>query len=365
MQSTSQFAVVVATASLGAGGAERVLCWLANRLQSAGHRVAIVRLESSDRPVFYPLDPAIEIVSLGMSGGSSGLLSGILANLRRVLRLRATFAALKPGRILGFGTETNVLCLLASLGRWTTVVAERSDPNSYPASRLWRRLRDVIYPIAAKVVFQTETARQCLSSRLDSVVIPNPVLAPLPPNSKDPEPEPRDLVAMGRLGQEKGFDVLLDAMARLPPRFADVTLRILGEGEARPELEAQAARLGLAGRVEMKGLVANPTPYLRAARIFVLPSRFEGFPNALCEAMALGLPAIASNCMGGPAEIVRDGIDGLLTPPGDADALAAAIAGLLDDGSTRAKFAENAKQIIHRYSADNSFEKWAAAIRAE
>jgi glycosyltransferase involved in cell wall biosynthesis len=321
-----------------------------------------VRLESGDRPVFYPLAPAVELVSLDLQAASAGIAAGAIANLRRIVRLRATLARLKPDRIVGFGTETNVLALLAAGGRWPVIAAERCDPDFYPASRLWRRLRNWTYPRAAKVVLQTAAARGTLSARLNSVVIPNPVPVPPPAQPADPRPAPTGLVAMGRLTHQKGFDVLLDALARLPARHGATTLRILGDGEARDDLAAQAACLGVAGRVEMPGVVAAPAAYLRAATIFVLPSRYEGFPNALCEAMALGLPVIASDCPSGPAEIVHNGIDGLLVPPDDASALSDAIVRLLDDAGMRNAMAARATAITRTLSEDSIFAMWRSAL---
>lgn len=338
-----------------------MLAWLAGRFAAAGTRTTILRFDAPSRPIFYRLDPAIELISLDLAVESSGVLGAIAANARRVRRLRAALGASAPDRVIAFTTETAVACLLAAAGSWPTIVAERCDPQFYPVRPVWRKLRDWTYPFAARVVFQTEAARTTLSPTLRGVVIPNPVATP--PADVGSLPPPVDIVAMGRLTPQKGFDVLIEALARLPGRHAGARLRILGEGEARAALTERARVLGAAARVEMQGVIDNPAPYLRAARIFVLPSRYEGFPNALCEAMALGLPVIASDCPSGPREIVRDGTDGLLVPPDDPDALAAALTRLLDDPELRAALGARATDIANRFSADAVFTAWRAAIQ--
>ena len=154
-------------------------------------------------------------------------------------------------------------------------------------------------------------------------VIPNAVEAP--PNaasiaarattSSDPS-RPRWIVAMGRLARQKGFDLLIDAFSRIAGRHPQWSVKILGEGPARASLKKLIAEKGLAGRVVLAGWEPDPVFVLRQSDLFVLSSRFEGFPNALLEAMACGLPSISFDCPSGPAEIIRDTIDGLLVAGG-------------------------------------------------
>ncbi|USI72466.1 glycosyltransferase [Sphingomonas morindae] len=134
------------------------------------------------------------------------------------------------------------------------------------------------------------------------------------------------ILAMGRMVPQKDFATLVDAFARFAPGAPDTKLIILGEGPLRPALEAQIAAAGLADRIALPGFVDNPLPWLRAARLFVLSSRFEGFGNVLAEALACGTPVASTNCPFGPDEILEDGRFGPLVPVGDAGALAEAMA---------------------------------------
>jgi glycosyltransferase involved in cell wall biosynthesis len=163
---------------------------------------------------------------------------------------------------------------------------------------------------------------------------------------------------MGRLSAEKGFDLLLDAFARIAPQHADWSLKILGQGPLRPALQAQALRLDLGERVQFTGEVADPFPILRVADLFVFPSRSEGFGMALAEAMACGLPAVSFDCPSGPRDIVRDGIDGILVPPEDVVALAAALDRLMGDAQERERLAVRAPEVTVRFSRERILSLW-------
>jgi glycosyltransferase involved in cell wall biosynthesis len=167
---------------------------------------------------------------------------------------------------------------------------------------------------------------------------------------------------MGRLSREKGFDVLMRAFARCAATRPDWSLLIAGEGEERAHLVDLRGRLGLAARVRLPGRVADPGGLLRRADLFVLPSRHEGFPNALLEAMACGLPVVAFDCPSGPAEIVRPGQDGLLVPACDEEALAAAMRRLMDDEAERRRLGARAVEVLERFGLDRVMAAWETVV---
>jgi glycosyltransferase involved in cell wall biosynthesis len=135
---------------------------------------------------------------------------------------------------------------------------------------------------------------------------------------------------MGRLTRQKGFDVLLDAFKRLLDD-RDARLIIIGDGQDRASLQAQAERLGISDRLLMPGFQTNPYPWLARADLFVLSSRWEGSPNALTEALALGVPCVATDCPSGPAEVLGESGAGPVVPVDDAAALSAAMSAMLAD----------------------------------
>lgn len=352
--------------SLGAGGAERVLTGLANAWAGRGDAVTLLTFDDGSRPPFHPLDRRIRHLPLGIAGRSATPLHGLVNNRRRVQVLRRAFRENAPDAVVSFMVTSNVLALLAArpLGL-PVVVSERSDPAAFDVGRWRAALRARLYPHATAVVVVTEAARRALPARLreDAVVIPNPVFPP--PGDLEREPRSGDrrrLVGLGRLSREKGFDVLLDAFARVAEVNPGWTLTIWGEGEERGRLEAQRAQLGLEGRVKLPGATRDPYRALAAADLFVLPSRFEGFPNALCEALACGVPAIAFDCESGPREILTDGVNGLLVPAADPAALAATLERAMGDPALRDRLAAAGPAIVERFGLEAILDRWECCL---
>lgn len=207
-------------------------------------------------------------------------------------------------------------------------------------SHAWARLYRGLYPTADTVVCQSDHMKNDLAqtfgvARQDMVRIYNPVdLAHLLRLAEGDSPflgGGIQLVASGRLEHAKGFDVLLSAVALVRKRIPEVRLTILGEGNLGEALRTQSKSLGLQGTVTFSGFVLNPYPYYAHADLFVLSSRYEGLPNAMLEAMALGAPVIATDCPGGVREVVRHSPVHRLVPVEDPSSLAAGIITMLQE----------------------------------
>ncbi len=352
--------------ALSGGGAERVFCTLADHWAASGRDVTAITLGTADSDVFR-LDARVRRVALGLMQESQGPWQRVRNTWTRLRRLRQAIRDAGAPRVISFTDKMNVLTLLACRDAPRhVVIAERSDPRHQSLGPVWEWLRRRTYPRCGVWVVQTQSVARYASRLVPSrpvVVIPNAVA---PPAAAVPPPERRRsrIVGVGRLSPEKGFDLLIRAFARLSPWYPEWTLQILGEGPQRRVLEQLADSLGVRNRVQLAGWTDGPQAALLQASAFVLPSRYEGFPNALLEAMACGLPCVASDCESGPAEIIRDGVDGLLVPPEDVDALAEALRQLVSDQAHRARLGRRAEEVVSRFSPDAFFARWDDVLAA-
>jgi glycosyltransferase involved in cell wall biosynthesis len=217
------------------------------------------------------------------------------------------------------------------------------------------------------MVVQNQQVRAFFQPMLGEKVrlISNPVLPPVLETGETPFLPARPVVlTAGRLAREKGYDLLIRAFAQVHDHYPDWHLLILGEGLQRAELEKLVAAFGLEGKVFLPGVVKNPYDYYRKADVFVLPSRYEGLPNALCEAMVCGLPVIAANCSAGVSEVVEDGVNGVLVSPEDIDGLSAALDSLMADPERRARLGQQASKVGTRFGVERVMQMWEDLVKA-
>lgn len=357
--------ITLIISALGPGGAERVMSIMANYWAAHAQHVTLVTVGSLDTD-FYALDPRVQRVGLGLMGYSSNFLAAVRNNVMRVRRLRQAIRTSQPDVVLSFVDRTNVLVLVSTLGLgMPVIVAEHTDPRQHAVGFIWAGLRRLLYPQAAAIVVLTQGLRPWAEHfvKKETVhVIPNPVQVPATSfesnGAQEPRGSGRTVAAMGRLSPVKGFDLLLKAFARCVEKHTDWSLMILGEGDERLRLEAMASDLGIKDRVTMPGLAKDPLRILSGTDLFVLSSRYEGFPMALVEAMACKLPVISADYPSGPRDIVRDGVDAILVPPNDVNALAGAMDRLMANQAERQRLGANAVQVIERFSIEKIMNTW-------
>ena len=343
----------IMTRNMAGGGCERVISILAAGLCAQGVEVSI--LTEYAHPSAYPLPPQVRLLPLSPKEAMSARdIPGTYAALRRLVRRE------RPDLVLAMPEKVNVWTVLFLLGTGIpVVVSERNDPRRHPENRIKRLLRQLAYPFAAGFIFQTRQQRDYFSPRIRArgVVLDNPL------DCKElPEPyrgqRKKEFVAAGRLEPQKNFPLLIAAFGDFYRRHPDWRLTIYGEGSLKAALTVQAQALGVDGAVSLPGRTEQLSLALLTAGAFVLSSNFEGQPNVLLEAMALGVPCVATDCpVGGPGALIRHGVNGLLTPVGDQAALTEALCRMAEDPAAACNMGAQAAAIRERMDADRVITK--------
>lgn len=354
--------IVLVTGGLDCGGAQRVLTDMANYWAGEGWRVTVATWSGPELADFYTLLPNVVRVWLNVETRGASPFAAALAFVRRISRMRALLRESAPDAVLSFIDVSNIHTVIAAFGLpLRLVISERTHPGlNRTIGWHWRVLRRLCYRRADRVVAQTGDAARWLERHCGArvAVIPN-FLRTLPVPARQRE---RLIVAIGRLSREKGFDVLLDAFARIRDRCPDWRLCIIGAGPERAALGERARRLKLADCVDLVGQVQEIEPWLARAAIMVHPSRREGFPNAVLEAMAMGVAVICAHCQPGLQELIEDGLNGLLVPVDDPDTLARAMLELIAHPDVREGLGAEAGKIRQRHAPGALMEKWEACI---
>jgi glycosyltransferase involved in cell wall biosynthesis len=354
--------------SLSSGGAERVTANLANHWADKGWDITVVTLAPQNND-FYALHPVVKRIALELAGDSGNVLAGLWQNLRRVFALRRVLRQFQPTIALGMTTTANILLALATWGlpQVHAIGSERIHPPQWPLGVIWEGLRCRTYDRLAAVTALTRESADWLKTHTGArrvPVIPNPTLWPLPMQAPRITPDSlcqsgrHLLLAVGRLEAQKGFDWLEDVFINLAKIYPDWDLVILGEGPHRATLQDQVRAAGLEKRVFLPGRAGNVSEWYERADLYVMSSRFEGFPNTLAEAMAHGLAAVSFDCDTGPRDLIRHEVDGLLVPSGDVVGLSAALSQLMGDVALRQRFAERAVEVRERFSMERIAGMW-------
>lgn len=341
-------------ATLLQGGAERVISLLTKEMAEKGLPVKILLYQ--DVQPFYTIDPRVEIVYVCKETGSRNVLKNLLW-MRRFYRDNADV-------VISFLAMYNVLTLLATLGgRQTVIVADRNDPRHVPGKGPLRKLRDFLYRFADGVIVQTKHNQVYFSAAVQkkSTIIYNPVDLGGKAGIALETPKRRRIVSVGRLMPQKNQCLLLEAFAKVREKFPEYTLTIYGEGPHRQTLEERIARLGLEGQVFLPGSVKDVHERITDADVFVMSSDYEGMPNALIEAMCLGLPVI-STAVSGATDLIQSGHNGLLVNCGDTDALAEAMEQLLGSREKREAFGREAEKLNDKLKIEDITRQWLEAV---
>lgn len=367
---------------LSGAGAQRVLIHLADSWSRRGHDVSIMTThESSD---VFTVPPGVRRVCI--EGWTEGMHRATYAaakenyektldwsrideylldnpQFRRcVASLRAELVKFSADVVISFAGSANMTSVLACapLQGMKVVVREGNDPRRFSATHIYNALRRYVADRADYVVCNSRSACRFILSIVPNanvVYIPNPIAY------LDAEALPwvhPTILAVGRLTAQKDHMSLLSAFAGAS--LESWRLAIVGAGELENQLRSAADHLGISGSVDWYGFVRDPFPFYESSQIFVLPSRFEGMPNALLEAMSFSLPCIVSDGSEGILEVVRDGETGLVVPVGNVAELARALRLLSTDAGLRSRLGANARRSVGQYALENVVSIWDDAL---
>lgn len=346
--------------SLAKGGAERVFVNLAAYFREEGYAVVMVTQYQKEEE--YKLPDGMERVLSDIEEEKVSA-SRVVNFFRRLNKLHVIWKEQKADLVLSCIGKNNFMAVVTTMGTKTkavvSVVGETKE--EYP-SRGMRMLADFLFSRAAGVILQTERSKSffCRKVREKAVILPNSLNPAFIMPRYEGVREKR-IVSVGRMDANKNHEMQLRAFAALKDKYPDYTLEIYGDGELRSHIEETAAQLGIAERLFLPGVVQDVAARIEKASLFLLTSYSEGVSNALIEALALGLPVIATDVpSGGTEELMTDGVNGLVIPAGDQTALTRAMDRLLEEPDYADRLGREAARIQESLAPERVNSMWKA-----
>lgn len=346
-----------------AGGVERVLINLTTAFLKHGYEVSVLTLFNENLNL-YNLPSEIKQESIGVDSKPKNIVGKIFLNFKRIYALRKKILANNPDVVISFVNTINVIVLLALTGiNMPIIVAEHNDPRLNP-TKIWRVLRRLIYSKATALISVNKNIDKYFHwiPQEKRFIIPNP-LTPLiskPGKTIFGDSPKKHIIAMGEFDKVKGFDLLIRAFSKITNKYQGWDLWILGDGPERKNLEELVLALNLKD-VFLPGRISNPFPTLKTASLFVLSSRSESFGNVLIEAMACGLPIITTAC-DGPKEIIDNGVNGIIIPTEDINALATTMDQLISDSLKRKHLSIESVKAVKKFDLESIFSSWEKVV---
>ena len=353
--------------SLGYSGAPKMMAWVANQMAKKGHEVYLVTFFSDVQA--HLLNENVTTISLKVTKSRNRLVRNTTGMLKTISRLHSTVKKIEPDVVVTFLDSVGYVYLPIChfFTKSKIIASERVDPYSYQGKTA--RLRFALMRFAHGTVFQTPGAQRFFESRKsiyeNSIVIPNPVVVSkktLGMQKSIPAFSDRDktIVTVGRLAlKQKRQDVLLDAFKIFHEKNPDYNLVIYGSGIDRQKIQMMIEERGIADCAFLPGAINRVEEMIFHAAAFVLTSDYEGIPNALIEAMSVGVPSVSTDCSpGGAALLISDGENGFLVPRGDANAIAEKLTILVKDEETATRFSKNGPAITEKFAESFIADKW-------
>lgn len=357
--------IVFCIDSLAKGGAERVVSILANKLVQSND-VSIITI--LDKKVEYELNSNIKLIELGK--GKRNIKSRVVRKMKYVLssinilkKMKNSFKDLNPDIIISFLPITCFFSIIANNRKYKMILSDRNDPKQEYSNLIYNFFMKKLYPRVDGCVFQTEDAKEYFNDIIDFDktewnIIFNPVNSDFK-NCKEVNVRKKKIVSVGRLTEQKNMELLINAFSKIYKEFPEYSLTIYGEGDKRIDLEERIKELQLTEKVFLPGITNNIKSEIYDASLFVMSSNYEGMPNALIEAMVLGLPVISTDCpCGGPRMLIENTKNGYLVNVGNEHELSETMKLILSEDELRENIGKEAKKIIDLVDIDVINREW-------
>lgn len=341
--------------TISGGGAARVIIQVAHHFADEGYKSILVT-SFVDKNYEYTVPENVQRLTIEQEEIKQ---SKIMRNISRVLALRRLCHIYKPVALISFMAEPNFRSIIATLGLpIKNIVSVRNDPNREYGGFIGRFIGKHIITHADGCVFQTEEAKAWFSKAFQekSTIIFNEIKKEFFETERK---EWKNIVAVGRLSKQKNHELLIRAYARIAEHFSDIKLQIYGSGVLKEHLNEVIKSLDMKNHIELCDATDDVLEVLKHARLFVLSSDYEGMPNCLMEALAVGVPSISTDCpCGGPRTLIENGYSGILVPIKDEIKMSEAIEQMLYNENYAAIMGKNAKQKAEMFQPDIVFLKW-------
>lgn len=343
------------------GGAERVVSNLSNRLSRDGYDVVVTTQWEGKNE--FALEENVKRIDIGYREGNQKV-NKLIRAFFRVLHMRHAIKEEKPDVVISFLKKNNYRTLLANIGTGIpSIIAVRNDPKSDHVGKVDKVLIPLLYKRAAGAVFQTVEQKEFFpeSVQRNAQVILNPVHNKYI-QATQPEHKEKVIVHSGRLVAFKNHEMLIRSFLKVHEKHPEYKLYMYGRDSfdgTKDIIERMIEENHAADYVKLMGASDELEILIPQAEIYVLSSHYEGMPNALIEAMAMGMPVVSTDCpCGGPRTLITHEKDGLLVPVNDEDAMAESICRLIEDSEFAKKLGTNARKISERVNEEAIISQW-------
>lgn len=350
--------------SMQQGGAERVLSLMANYWAAKNSVVSI--LVFNDNPSFYKLHPAIHYYSLNSAKTSFGIFNFVINNFTRTVNYLKCLKKITPDVVISFTDNANVYAVLYnSFAKKPLIIAQRTNPYYNTLPKIIGFMPRFIYKRANALVVQTlQTIDIYQNLKIPLPQIVEIIYNPLNTAIYKPQPDVKRtniILAVGRLyNRDKHFDKLIDIFNTTDNDKWQ--LFIAGDGPDHKMLEDKIKKLQLSGKIVLLGSRNDLAPLYQTAKIFVMTSEFEGFPNSLCEAMANGCACISYDCATGPSEIIENDTNGILVAPGKQEEFGQQLNSLMHNEAAIDRFSKAAYHLREVLNEERIMQQWEQLI---